>query len=168
MTGGTSSCDLFSSHGPRVIRRALDTDVEAVVAIFADWPGHGRGQMLFSRLDDWHVHLVAELAGQVLGYASLTPEGWSQDQYSETEAMGDNWGFLADIVVARDHRSQGVGEELVRSAVQEARTAGARGLAVNPDSTGDRHRLFKFYERNGFEPVCPRAEPDWPYYYLSF
>lgn len=149
-----------------MIREASDVDVEPVVAIFADWPGHEHDQMRYSRFDGWHVHLVAETEGQVVGYASVTPNGWDQDQYPETRAMGSNWGFLADLVVVHHHRSHGIGGELVRSAAQVAFKKGARGLAVNPDATGDRTRLFRFYERYGFIPVRPENYPDWPYYFL--
>lgn len=153
---------------PPMIRRATDADVEPVVAIFADWHRHERDQMRLSRFDDWHVHLVAEFERRVVGYASVTPEGWGQDQYPETRAMGTNWGFLADLVVAREHRSQGIGAELVRCAAQAALESGAQGLAVNPDATGERQRLFKFYEACEFLPVRPQSDPDWPYYFLRF
>lgn len=82
--------------------------------------------------------------------------------------MGSNWGFLADLVVARGHRSQGIGGELVQAAARIAFANGARGLAVNPDATGDRERLFRFYENCGFLPVRPQSDPDWPYYFLPF
>lgn len=153
---------------PLLIREATDVDVEAVAAIFADWPGHERGEMRLSRFNDWHVHLVAEGEGRVIGYAAVTPNEWEQEHYPETKAMGSNWGFLADLVVTREQRSQGFGSELVSAAAQVARESGARGLAVNPDGTGDRVRLYRFYEQCGFLPVRPASDPDWPYYFLRF
>lgn len=154
-----------------VIRRAVrGVDDPAVVALFDLWPGHERDSLQW-RLDDWHAHLVADVDGAVVGYASVTPDGWEQTFYPETRAMGSNWGYLADLVVSPDRRRRGIGAQLVTAAEGVARSVGARGLAVNPDATGDRVSLHRFYERCGFVPVYPRGDdgPDgWPYFFKRF
>lgn len=114
---------------------------------------------------------MAELEGSVIGYASLVPSGWQLDHYPGTRAMGANWGLMPDLLVAPAYRSRGLGARLVAAAESGARIAGARGLAVNPDGTGDEAALHRFYVRCGFEPVLPWPDqgPDgWPYFFKQF
>lgn len=153
-----------------VIRRAASGDGVSVSGLFRLWPGHER-ERLQHGLEGSHVHFIAELDGAVIGYASLTPSGWEMTFYPGTQAMGDNWGFMPDLLVSPACRRQGIGARLVTAAEDHARAAGARGLAVNPDQTGDREALRRFYVRCGFEAVLPRPDdgPDgWPYFFKRF
>ena len=154
-----------------VIRRAVrGVDDVAVAGVFDLWPGHERGS-LQRELDGWHEHFVADLEGMVVGYANLTPSGWQMDHYPGTRAMGSNWGFMPDLTVAPLHRRRGIGALLVAAAEDGARIAGAQGLAVNPDGTGDKASLHRFYLRCGFEPALPWPDHDpggWPYFFKRF
>ncbi|MGP5640784.1 GNAT family N-acetyltransferase, partial [Brachybacterium tyrofermentans] len=145
-------------------------DAPAVFDLFQRWPGHAKQEFL-DGFPDWREHVVAEADGEIIGYAGVTPSGWDANHFPATRAMGGNWGFLADLVVSEPMRSRGVGARLVVAAEEVARAAGARGLAVDTDATGDRERLCRFYESLAYEPVWPHGEPvgsDTPYYFRRF
>ncbi|MCT1909663.1 GNAT family N-acetyltransferase [Brachybacterium paraconglomeratum] len=152
------------------IRPAREPDAAPVFNLFQRWSGHEKQDLLYG-FNNWHTHLVAELEGEVIGYAAVTPDQWDAAFYPATRAMGTNWGFLADLLVREGYRSRGVGGRLLVAAEDVARRAGAQGLAINPDATGERDRLCRFYESYGFIPVWPRGEAqagDVPYYFLRF
>lgn len=64
-----------------------------------------------------------------------------------TTASYDGLGWIGNVVVAPDHRGQGLGTELVEAAVDHLRSGGADtvGLYALPAS-------YSLYERVGFEP----------------
>jgi len=136
------------------IRAAHGHDVAAIVALLADDPlGRGR-EDLADPLPEAYVRafdgiatqpgnflFVAELAGAVVGCLQLTViPGLSR--------RGMTRGLIEGVRVAASRRSQGIGERLVRHAIDAAREAGC-GLV---ELTSDRSRIaaHRFYERLGF------------------
>lgn len=136
------------------IRLARREDVPAIVALLADDPlGRGR-EDLADPLPEPYFHafdaiaaqrgnalLVAELDGSVVGCLQLTViPGLSR--------RGMTRGLIEAVRVASGRRAQGIGERLMRDAIERARDAGC-GLV---ELTSDKSRLaaHRFYERLGF------------------
>lgn len=112
-----------------VIRRAAESDGPALGRLGAElvrlhhgWdperfltPGPsievGYGRFLASHMaSETNVVLVAELAGEVIGYvfAGVAPRSWME--------LRDEAGFVHDVIVATDARGQGIGGRLVEAA----------------------------------------------------
>lgn len=86
------------------------------------------------------VALVAELAGDVVGFVDLElrmrlnhrgPEAW-----------------IGELIVARGRRGSGVGTALLRAAEVRARAAGCWGVTL--ESANWREDAHRFYEREGW------------------
>ncbi|MGH7095515.1 MAG: GNAT family N-acetyltransferase [Stellaceae bacterium] len=136
------------------IRPARRDDVAAIVALLADDPlGRDREDFTdpppeaylraFDAIAAQHGNFlfVAELRGTVVGCLQLTViPGLSR--------RGMTRGLIEGVRVAVSRRSQGIGERLVRHAIDAARGAGC-GLV---ELTSDRSRIaaHRFYERLGF------------------
>lgn len=87
--------------------------------------------------------LVAVEAGDVVGCLQLTlVPGISR--------KGAKRAFIEGVRVSRSYRSKGVGERMVRAAIERARDAGCALVQLTSDaSRKDAHR---FWERLGFTP----------------
>jgi predicted N-acetyltransferase YhbS len=83
--------------------------------------------------------LVAEQNGIIVGYIMLT-RTWVQNDQSRHEVL-----YLAPVAVALEHRRQGIGSELIRTAMQKGKQMGFTSvfLAGNP----------AYYNRFGFVPT---------------
>src|ERR1700746_2713005 len=114
------------------IRRARGEDVAKIVAMLADDAlGRARERIetplpesyfqAFARLDaDPNIKLVvAEEAGAVVGCLQLC-------LLPGLSSQGASRGLIEDVRVDSSRRSRGIGEELVRWAVDEARTQGCK------------------------------------------
>jgi N-acetylglutamate synthase-like GNAT family acetyltransferase len=137
------------SASPVTIRRARREDVGKIVAMLADDPlGSGREKLetplpdcyfqAFARLDaDPNIQLVvAEEQGDVVGcLPGLSSQGAPR-------------GLLEDVRVHASRRSRGVGEQLVRWAINDARAKGCRLVELLTHHT--RADAQRFYERLGF------------------
>jgi ribosomal protein S18 acetylase RimI-like enzyme len=135
-----------------IIRRATAEDVPAIVALLADDElGASRESpddlapylRAFEAVDaaGHEVLAVAERDGEVVGTLQLTVlRGLSRRGAARAQIEG--------VRVASSARGQGLGERLVRWAVEEAR---ARGCAV-VQFTSDKSRVdaHRFYRRLGF------------------
>ncbi|GAA2807451.1 GNAT family N-acetyltransferase [Saccharopolyspora taberi] len=135
-----------------IIRRATGADVPAIVALLADDElGSTREspddlapyEHAFAQIDaDRGEHLVvAERDHQVIGtlQLSLLP-GLSRRGALRAQIEG--------VRIAGSARGLGLGETLVRWAIDEARSLGCVLVQLTSDKTrGDAHR---FYERLGF------------------
>jgi ribosomal protein S18 acetylase RimI-like enzyme len=136
------------------IRPARREEVPAIVRLLADDPlGATREQpseplapaywAAFDALaaQGGNEILVAVRAGEVIGCLQLTViPGLSR--------MGLTRGQLEGVRVSATARGQGIGEALVRAAVDRARARGCRLIQLTSDrSRGDAQR---FYERLGF------------------
>jgi ribosomal protein S18 acetylase RimI-like enzyme len=136
------------------IRRARREDVAAIVALLADDPlGREREtnadpppDVYRQAFDDIAAQggnflFVAERRGTVTGCLQLTIiPGLSR--------RGMKRGLIEAVRIGAACRGQGVGEELVRHAIEIARAAGCGLVQLTSDrSRTDAHR---FYERLGF------------------
>ena len=137
------------------IRRARREDVAAIVGMLADDPlGSGRERIedplpqsyyqAFERVQrDANLQLVVAVdgAGTVVGCLQLAV-------LPGLSSQGGSRGLLEDVRVARLCRSQGIGEQLVRWAVAEARAKGCMLVELLTHPT--RVDAQRFYERLGF------------------
>jgi ribosomal protein S18 acetylase RimI-like enzyme len=137
------------------IRRAGRDDVGTIVAMLADDPlGSGRERLedplpscyfrAFETLDrDPNIQLVvAEEQGAVIGCLQLCV-------LPGLSSQGASRGLIEDVRVASDRRSGGIGEQLVRWAVTEARARGCKLVELLTHST--RVDAQRFYARLGFK-----------------
>jgi ribosomal protein S18 acetylase RimI-like enzyme len=78
----------------------------------------------------------------------LTPAGFTQlyPKYSSISAK-KNW-ILNDLYVAPHHRGKGIGEELIKTAMQFAKSEGA--AYVQLETAIDNYTAQSLYERIGF------------------
>lgn len=135
-----------------IIRRATAEDVPAIVAMLADdelgalrespddLAPYARA---FEVIDasDHEVLVVAERDGEVVGTLQLTVlRGLSRRGALRAQVEG--------VRVASAARGQGLGEKLVRWAVEEARTRGC--VVVQLTSDKSRVGAHRFYHRLGF------------------
>ena len=136
------------------IRPARRDDVPAIVGLLADDPlgreretaGDPLPAAYWQAFDDiaaqgGNVVLVAERAGAVVGCLQLTViPGLSR--------RGMRRGLIEAVRVGAACRGLGLGERLVRHAIEISREAGCGLVQLTTDkSRGDAHR---FYERLGF------------------
>jgi GNAT superfamily N-acetyltransferase len=134
------------------IRRAVAGDVPAIVGMLADDPlgatredpaDPGPYRAAFERIDadPSELLLVAEVGGEVAGTLQLS-------LLPGLARRGALRAQLEAVRVASGRRGAGVGEHLVRHAVDEARRRGA--VLVQLTSDRSRHDAHRFYERLGF------------------
>jgi GNAT superfamily N-acetyltransferase len=134
------------------IRRAVASDVPAIVAMLADdplgaareRPGDPAYEEAFKEIDtDPRQWLMVAVAGrEVVGTLQLTfIPGLSR--------LGSTRALIEAVRVRSDQRGNGLGADLVRWAIDTARDQGAALIQLTTDaSRKDAHR---FYERLGFE-----------------
>jgi len=68
--------------------------------------------------------------------------------FTVSTAEGGRAAWLEDMVVRPGHRGQGIGERLLETAINEARTAGCRRITLLTDATNT--SAMRFYSRAGF------------------
>jgi ribosomal protein S18 acetylase RimI-like enzyme len=137
------------------IRRARCDDVGAIVAMLADDAlGAARERIedplpacyfaAFDALDrDPNIQLmVAEEQGVVVGCLQLCI-------LPGLSSQGASRALIEDVRVASKRRSRGIGEQLVRWAVSEARGKGCKLVELLTHHT--RIDAQRFYERFGFQ-----------------
>ena len=136
------------------IRRARRADVERIVTLLAD-DAFGRARerietplpasyvQAFARLDaDPNITLmVAEEGGLVIGCLQLCI-------LPGLSSQGASRALIEDVRVDSGCRSRGIGEQLVRWAVAEARGQGCKLVELLTHNT--RVDAQRFYERLGF------------------
>jgi ribosomal protein S18 acetylase RimI-like enzyme len=138
------------------IRRAGRDDVGAIVAMLADDPlGSGRERLedplpssyfrAFEQVErDPNLQLVvAEDGGVVVGCLQLCI-------LPGLSSQGASRGLIEDVRVASSCRSRGIGEQLVRWAVAQARAKDCKLVELLTHST--RVDAQRFYARLGFQP----------------
>ncbi len=130
------------------IRRARREDLPAIVALYADDVlGKTREspdelapyEAVFDRLDG--ELYVGELDGAVVATLQLT-------MIQQLSARGGKVAQIEAVRVARELRSRGLGEQLVRDAIERARAAGCTRVQLT--SNRERRDAHRFYERLGF------------------
>lgn len=135
-----------------VLRSAAEADLAAIVDLLADdplgrlreKPGDPAYAAAFAAIDADPNQLlaVADRNGEIVGTLQLTfIPGLSH--------AGATRAQLEAVRVREDERGNGLGGEMVRWAVAQARGRGARILQLT--SNNSRERAHRFYERLGFE-----------------
>lgn len=129
-----------------VIREATEADIPALECVKA-LGGAGHADRIYHDAAIPLRVLVAEEAGDILGYAFLVteePPFWSPRYVPQ----------LVDLQVRPDCRGRGIGTALVRAseAYLRERGAGALYLAVDPDANP---RALALYLRLGYEIIDP-------------
>jgi GNAT superfamily N-acetyltransferase len=92
------------------------------------------------------VTLVAEAGGEILGFLDARIDRPLDPMY---RAM--TYCFIADIAVAEPHRSQGMGEQLMRAAEEWGRRNGADLVVLEYHTANP--RAAEFYARLGYRPA---------------
>jgi ribosomal protein S18 acetylase RimI-like enzyme len=140
-----------------IIRRARRDDVAAIVAMLADdHLGRGRERAehplppsyyaAFDALDRApHIQMVVaqDMAGAVVGCLQFCV-------LPGLSSQGASRGLIEDVRVASDHRSRGIGEQLVRWAIDQARQHDCKLLELFTHQS--RVDAQRFYVRLGFQP----------------
>jgi GNAT superfamily N-acetyltransferase len=134
------------------IRPAQPSDLPALVALLEqlslDDPREDPGEMpeyeaAFARIqaDARQTLLVAESDGSVVGTAVII-------LIPNLSHVGRPYAVVEDVVVDSTRRGKGIGEALMRRAIEIAREAGCYKLVL----TSNRRRTdaHRFYERLGF------------------
>lgn len=144
-------------HSSAVIRRARRDDVGIIVAMLADDPLGGARERIEDPLPPSYLSafealdreaaiqlIVAENeAGEVVGCLQLCI-------LPGLSSQGASRGLIEDVRVASHCRSRGIGEQMVRWAVAEARSKGCK--VVELLTHGSRVDAQRFYARLGFQP----------------
>jgi GNAT superfamily N-acetyltransferase len=114
---------------PDVANQALNT-------LFADaWPNHTPRD--FSLVLSRNLgHVCAMVNGVLVGFVNVA---WD----------GDKHAFLLDPTVRSDFQRQGIGTQLVRHAIDLAKSKGAEWLHVDYEP-----RLAEFYAKCGFKTTA--------------
>ncbi|WP_086825427.1 GNAT family N-acetyltransferase [Allokutzneria sp. NRRL B-24872] len=134
-------------------RRAVSTDVDAIVGMLADDslgatrenPGDPVYQRAFAAIDADPNQLlaVAEKAGEVIATMQLSfIPGLSRKGISRCQ--------IEAVRVRVDQRGSGLGEAMIRWAIERARERECALVQLTTDATRDGAR--RFYERLGFAP----------------
>jgi GNAT superfamily N-acetyltransferase len=138
------------------MRKANKEDLLAIVTLFSypDVPGRKKNEALgpplprayevaFEALerDPNNTVWLAEQNGAVVGIFQLTFIQYLANQ-------GARVAMIENVVVAPDVRSRGIGETMMRWAMDEARRAGCSRIQLT--SHKSRTRAHAFYERLGF------------------
>lgn len=152
--GMTASAVIRQDVAVPVIRAAAEADLAAILALIDADPisagrrGHGVAvtgavRAAFAEIQQSSAHSlwVVEEAGQVLGsyQLSLLP-GLARG--------GMRRAIIESVHVRADWRSRGLGEALLRHAVERSREAGCGSLQLTTDKR--RTAAHRFYRRLGF------------------
>jgi ribosomal protein S18 acetylase RimI-like enzyme len=146
----------MTNHSPVTIRRARRDDVAAIVAMLADDPlGSARERIedplpppyfsAFEAVDlDPNIHLVVAENGddEVVGCLQLCI-------LPGLSSQGAPRALIEDVRVASHCRSQGIGEQIVRWAINEARAKNCRLVELVTHNT--RVDAQRFYVKLGFQ-----------------
>lgn len=138
-----------------VIRRAAEADLPAVVRLFsipdegnqkldhADTPLDPRYREALAAIadDPNNALLVADLGGEVVGAFQLTI-------IQHVAFQGGRVAQIENVIVDPGVRSQGIGEAMMRWAIEEARRRSCFRVQLTTNKV--RKRARSFYERLGF------------------
>ena len=142
-------------NGSVTLRDARRSEVPAIVAMLADDMLGSSREVTSEPLPESYYKafdalardpnnrlLIAELEGEIVGTLQITfIHGLSR--------QGAKRALLEAVRVATPYRGKGIGEEIVRAAIEIARQAGCAMVQLTTDkSRKDAHR---FYERLGFQ-----------------
>lgn len=133
------------------IRKATQTDLPTLLELYRvfDDPNDPRMELaaakrIFTRIEsypDYAIYLV-EREGEIIGtFALLIMDNLAHHGVCE--------GIVENIIVRPQFQSQGVGKEMMESAMQLCAEAGCYKLVLSSNLI--RERAHRFYENLGFE-----------------
>lgn len=140
------------------IRHARIEDFEALVQLMKQFATtledglEARFQAVLEHPD--HVVLIAEVTGELVGYA--TAQGYGKRLRSGEESVR-----LNDLLVSSQHRQHGIGRALLEAIKHWCNARGARYLEWQSSSGG-----IGFYEKLGLKPQAPQLE--YPFFEIDF
>ncbi len=136
----------------RPVRRFV-FDILNEYHVAADPDDSDQDVMAFGAPAEGVVQLVAEVEGEPIGSAILTP-------YSDTEIK------LSKLFLKPEFRSRGLGREMLERSVDEARALGYARISLGTRALYV--EAVRLYERSGWQrgPDLPPPGPD-RYYYLD-
>jgi ribosomal protein S18 acetylase RimI-like enzyme len=91
--------------------------------------------------DETSYLLVAEIEETVTGFINFTTR--------QTILHQDLSGLIDELVVAKEFRGKGVGNQLLLAAIRKCRQLGCREVEVSTEKTNTKAR--EFYKKCGFE-----------------
>lgn len=131
-----------------MMRRCQQSDFDAVFQLLRQlWPDKELDMFALQnvyergRMADSQVYLCAIDGEDLVGFASLTIKNnlW----------QAANLGHIDELVVDEKHRGRGLGTQLLKEIIAQARRRGC--ARVELESAFHRRNAHKFYERHGFE-----------------
>jgi GNAT superfamily N-acetyltransferase len=137
-----------------LIREATEGDLPAVLALYAQ-PAMDDGQVLtfdeaklllaqFRQYPSYRLWVAcdADMGGEVVGsYALLIMHNLAH--------RGTPSAIVEDVVVSAERQGQGIGQQMMQHARQQARAAACYKLVLS--SNQKRERAHAFYESLGFQ-----------------
>ncbi|MGV1757918.1 GNAT family N-acetyltransferase [Rhizobium sp. A22-96] len=139
-----------------VIREALESDLPALIALFAADAVGGHGDTTDpSAYDDYlsAFRAVASSSDQTLYAAELAGEIVGTFQtivVTSLHARGSSAMIIESVQTRSDMRGQGIGAAMINFCIDEAKSRGMR--LVQLTSNAQRKDAHRFYERLGFKP----------------
>jgi len=109
-------------------------------------------QMLLRCAQCEGVILVADIDSEVAGYATILAKVKSE----EIEDGNLEYGLVSDLVVANNHRQQGVGRQLLQAAEAYARSRKVKWLRIGVLATND--VAGNLYDSMGFQSLYVERE----------
>jgi len=147
---------LAALKGELSIRQAVEADVPRIIELYRELvithadaehsaaPSPEIYRKVLRQINEMPGHelLVAARDGEILGtLVMLTVPNLSH--------QGLPWTLVENMVVAREHRNQGIGGELLRYAIKRAEEAGCYRIILT--SHQDRTDAHRFYRSLGLE-----------------
>jgi GNAT superfamily N-acetyltransferase len=87
-------------------------------------------------------------AVKFLAMENHKPVGWAYLYVLKNDRHEEPFGFLENVYVEKEYRSQGVGSQLVKEATEEAKKLGCYKLVGT--SRHAKTEIHEFYKRLGF------------------
>lgn len=138
-----------------IIRAATSDDLPAVVQLLADDPLGATREHYADPLPEVYLTAFAAMAAQggndlLVAIVGAEVAGCLQlTVIPGISRMGSSRAQIEGVRVAAGHRGEGIGEALIRDAIERATRAGCALVQLTTDAS--RVDAKRFYERLGFE-----------------
>jgi len=143
------------------VRTATPDDVPVIAGLRRAWTEENAGQPVddpsfedvfaqwFAAEAHQRVTWLAEDTGRVRGMLNLLVfTRMPRPRAAAAPAHPGQWGYVANVYVARGHRGRGIGRVLLDAVIAHADAHGFARLVLSPSE-----RSVPFYERAGFAPA---------------
>jgi len=127
-----------------------DSDLEAVVSLMRELNYPTTINVMRERIEASENNpklctMVAELDGKVIGMVALNQV--------RSFARNETATQVSALIVAKEHRGQGIGKRLIRSAEEWGKKQGCQTLFLVSGNRVERAPAHAFYEHIGFEKI---------------